>query len=346
MRLLGLALPAAVSLTACWDLPPGDKTSPYFWSELFLDKYADELVVGELEPGPTPLAEPRAVLLITGVTIESRWFDPIVARLERDGFVPIVYEPPELLSGDLFEASEDLVAIVDDVLEETGQDKIDILAECTGGVIARHYIQSLGGDAKVSRMVTFVSPQQGVAKAPLAASIAGWPALYDLTPGSDFLRAVNDAPLPANVPFTSIYTCSDEYIQPYETSIIPGATNIGLCDGFVGHFQTFYDPAIYRLMFDALTAPLPGEPAPTEPAPTEPAPTEPAPTEPAPTEPAPVVGATPIDPAAEEPAMELAAREPESLACAGGSTALGLALLLAALVLVARARAARATSWR
>lgn len=248
---------ASLLLTACWDLPPGDKTSPWFWSELYLDKYADELVVGELEPGPTPLAEPRAVLLITGVTIESRWFDPIVARLERDGFVPIVYEPPELLSGDLFEASEDLGEVVDRVLAETGQNKIDILAECTGGLIARHYIQSLGGEAKVTRMVTFVSPQNGVAKAPMAAAIAGWPALYDLSPGSAFLRAVNEAPLPTGVPFTSIYTCSDEYIQPYTTSIIPGATNIGLCDGFVGHFQTFYDPAIYRIMFDALTAPLP-----------------------------------------------------------------------------------------
>ena len=51
------------------------------------------------------------------------------------------------------------------------------------------------------------------------------------------LEAVNSAPLPANVPFTSIYTCTDEYIQPYETSIIPGAKNIGLCDEFVGHFQ-------------------------------------------------------------------------------------------------------------
>jgi hypothetical protein len=53
---------------------------------------------------------------------------------------------------------------------------------------------------------------------------------------------------------TSIYTCTDEYIQPYSTSIVPGATNIALCDGtFVGHFQTFYDPDIYLIMHAALT---------------------------------------------------------------------------------------------
>ena len=54
--------------------------------------------------------------------------------------------------------------MVERVRDESGQDRIDILAECTGGVIARHYIQSLGGDEYVRRMVTFVSPQNGVEK--------------------------------------------------------------------------------------------------------------------------------------------------------------------------------------
>lgn len=238
--------------TSCEDLPAGDWTSPDFWADVFLDKYASELVVGELEPGPERLDEPRTVLLITGVTIRAEWFDPIVARLERDGFRPVVYEPPELLSYDLFQASEDLARVVERVQAESGQERIDILAECTGGVIARYYIQSMGGDQYVERMVTFVSPQHGVGKAPLAAKIAGWPALYDLSPGSEFLEAVNSAPLPDNVRFTSIYTCSDEYIQPYQTSVIPGATNIGLCDELVGHFQTFYDPEIYLIMHGAL----------------------------------------------------------------------------------------------
>jgi len=245
-------LAIAAAFSACIELPPGDKQDPHYWGQVFLDKYAEERVIGELEPGPTPLAQPRTVLLITGVTIPAEWFDPIIARLERDGFRPVVYEPPDLLSGDLFENSEALADVVEQVRAESGQDKIDILAECTGGLIARHYIQSLGGDQYVSRLVTFISPQHGVAKAPLAAEVAGWPALYDLSPGSEFLETVNSAPLPDNVAVTSIYSCTDEYIQPYQTSIIPGATNIGLCDGFVGHYQFFYDPEIYLTMHAAL----------------------------------------------------------------------------------------------
>jgi hypothetical protein len=226
--------------------------SPYYWGEKFLGMYANKLVVRDLEPGPTPLATPRTVLLITGVTIPGKWFDPITARLKRDGFKPVLWVPPALLSGSLFDASKDLAGIVDDIRKKTGEDKIDILAECTGGVVARHYVQSLGGDKYINRLVTFVSPQHGLPKAPLALKIAGWPALRDLSPGSAFLTEVNTKPLPKSVAMTSIYTCTDAYITPYTTSIVPGATNIGLCDGFVDHFQTFYDPSIYLIMHDAL----------------------------------------------------------------------------------------------
>ena len=319
MRPLVLATFALPVLTSCWDLPPGDVTSVYYWSDAMLTKYGDELVIDELEPGPPPLAHKRTVLLVTGVTIKARWFDPIVARLRRDGFEPVVYEPPELLSGNLFAASAELKTVVERVRDESGQDKIDILAECTGGVIARYYIQSLGGDAAVSRLVTFVSPQHGVAKAPLAAAIAGWPALDDLSPGSAFLNAVNDAPLPTNVPITSIYTCTDEWIQPYETSIIPGATNIGLCDGVVGHFQTFYDPSIYLLMHSALVAPSPGDPA-------EPVADEPVtdgPTEPQDVPVAPLPEASQPEPGADAPQVIDDPTPIGGMGCEGGGTGLG-----------------------
>ena len=245
---------ASIAGRSCSQVPAGDWRSPYFWGDVSLGMFAAERkrAVDHVEPGPARLATPRTVLLVTGVTIKAEWFDPIVARLKRDGFVPVVYEPPALLSGSLFQAAEDLKVVVERVRAESGQEKIDILAECTGGLISRHYIQSLGGDRAVSRLVTFVSPQHGIAKAPMAAMIAGWPALHDLSPGSAFLHAVNDVPLPTDVAFTSIYTCADEYIRPYRTAIIPGATNIGLCDGFVGHFQTLSDPSIYMNMHDAL----------------------------------------------------------------------------------------------
>lgn len=117
---------------------------------------------------------------------------------------------------------------------------------------------------------------------------------------------VNNAPLPPTVPVTSIYSCTDEYIQPYETSLIPGATNIGLCNGFVGHYQFFYDPAIYLVMHNALTQPVPADPS---------LPSDPA---------------TPDDPAS--PSDEVG-----GCATGGGSTG-GLGLVLAAVAIGLRRR--------
>jgi len=259
------ALASLAALGTCVGLPPGDMKDPHYWGDYMLDKYeAERQVPAHLEPSPGVIAHPRTVLLITGVTIPAVWFDPIKARLVRDGFRPVVYEPPALLSGDLFDNAEKLATVIDNIRAETGEEKIDILAECTGGLLARHYIQSLGGEAHVSRLVTFISPQHGLPKAALAFDVAGWPALTGLTPGSDFLHAVNDAPMAANVPVTSIYTSTDEYIQPYETAIIPGAHNIDLGkDGFVGHFEFFWNPDIYLVMYTALTEPIANEQDPT-----------------------------------------------------------------------------------
>ena len=111
------------------------------------------------------------------MTIPAVWFDPIKARLELDGFRPVVYEPPDLLSGDLFDNSQAVADVIDGIRAQTGEAKIDILAKCTGGLIDRHYIH-------------------------------------------------------------------------------PGATNIGLCNGFVGHYSFFWDPEIYLVMHTALTEPV------------------------------------------------------------------------------------------
>src|SRR5690349_10693303 len=65
-----------------------DWRSPYFWGDLYLAKYATQRnrFNTTIEAGPAPIAQPRTVLLITGVTIRAAWLDGIVARLHRDGF--------------------------------------------------------------------------------------------------------------------------------------------------------------------------------------------------------------------------------------------------------------------
>src|SRR5262245_7300483 len=135
LRLAIFAL--AIGFSAC-ELRDGDMSDPASWSHYAVCKFPRARAAAlTRDPGAAPLAplaQTRSVLLITGVTIPKAWFDPITARLQRDGFRTFVYEPPSLLSGDLFENSERLGAVVDGIRAQTGEAKIDILAECTGGL--------------------------------------------------------------------------------------------------------------------------------------------------------------------------------------------------------------------
>src|SRR5688572_16975431 len=108
-------LASFAAFSTCAGLPAGDMKDPQYWGDYFLDKFETqrEAALVNIEAGPPPLEHPRTVLLITGVTIPAEWFDPIVVRLTRDGFNPVVYEPPALLSGDLFENSQALADVVD-----------------------------------------------------------------------------------------------------------------------------------------------------------------------------------------------------------------------------------------
>src|SRR5687768_999328 len=57
----------------CTKLPWGNWRAAEYWGDFYAAKYHDELeyALDNIEQGPPPLAQPRAVLLITGVTIKA-----------------------------------------------------------------------------------------------------------------------------------------------------------------------------------------------------------------------------------------------------------------------------------
>src|SRR5436190_21426410 len=56
----------------CSILPSGNWRTPEFWGDVTLAKFASQrkYALDHVEAGPTPLQAPRAVLMITGVTIK------------------------------------------------------------------------------------------------------------------------------------------------------------------------------------------------------------------------------------------------------------------------------------
>lgn len=208
-------------------------------------------------PAPKPT---RIVLLVPGTTIDGSYFDEMAARLEADGYVPVVFEPPDLFTESLAVGAGRIADEIDAVLAASGESKVHIVAECNGGVATRYFLQVLGGADRVDQVVTFVSAHHGTWLSPVGGVATGFQSLEDITPGSAFLAALDASPFPAGLRMTSIYSCNDELMLPYDTSVVEGATNVLFCDYYLGHFDGFWDPVVYERIRSALSGQGDGAP--------------------------------------------------------------------------------------
>jgi len=76
--------------------------------------------------------------------------------------------------------------------------------------------------------------------------------------GSKYLAALNSADeTPGPVDYTSVYSMTDELVQPYSSARLEGATNILIQDVCPGrplhHFGQVYDAVTFAIVMDAFT---------------------------------------------------------------------------------------------
>ena len=84
------------------------------------------------------------------------------------------------------------------------------------------------------------------------------PALWQMKRESKFMAVFNRGDeTPGDVSYTSVYTVTDELVQPFWTADLRGGVNLktqDLCPGRVGeHHEMLYDAAAYGVVLDALT---------------------------------------------------------------------------------------------
>lgn len=96
----------------------------------------------------------------------------------------------------------------------------DLVGFSMGGIVARYYVQRLGGARRVRRFVTISSPHRGTFIA-----FGGWSeGARQMRPGSAFLNDLErDREVLNGLRFTSIWTPFDLMIVPATSSLVPGA---------------------------------------------------------------------------------------------------------------------------
>jgi triacylglycerol lipase len=169
------------------------------------------LVHHAIEAAGTP------ILLVHGIVDNHSIFTVLDRALRRRGFSDVSSFDYSLLTSDVREAARDLATAVEALSAASGYERVHVIGHSLGGLIARYYIQCLGGHQRVHTCVTLGTPHQGT----LIARPARWLRLPgQLAPGSELLQDLA-APAPlCTTRFIAFYSDIDHLIVPSRNASI------------------------------------------------------------------------------------------------------------------------------
>jgi triacylglycerol lipase len=154
------------------------------------------------------------VILIHGIDDSVRLFRTMQPFLEQRGFSVHSFNlTPNDGTASLSRLARQVESYVRERLRT--EETFDIVGFSMGGLIARYYIQRLGGLGRVRRFITIAAPHRGT----WTAYLRNNPGARDMRPGSPFLMDLDrDADSLGALSFTSIWTPLDLMIVPSTSS--------------------------------------------------------------------------------------------------------------------------------
>ncbi|MER5966566.1 alpha/beta fold hydrolase [Streptomyces sp. NPDC002057] len=221
--------------------------------------YPSGIVAERLSPTTPPTAITpgrRPVLLLHGFVDNRSVFVLLRRSLTRNGrhsVESVNYSP---LTCDLRAAAELLGRRVDEIRARTGHDEVDIVGHSLGGLIARYYVQRLGGDSRVRTLVMLGTPHSGTTVAPLADA---HPLVRQMRPGSEVLRELAGPSPGCRTRFVSFWSDLDQVMVPAETARLdhPDLLVHNVRVSGIGHLALPVHPTVAAGVREALDA---GEP--------------------------------------------------------------------------------------
>lgn len=163
-----------------------------------------------------------------------------LAQHGRQHVESLNYSP---LTCDIRTAAELLSRHIEEICERTGHEQVDIVGHSLGGLIARYYVQCLGGDTYVRTLVTLGTPHSGTRVAPL---MNAHPIVRQMRPGSEVIEELRMPAPGCRTHFVSFWSDLDHLMDPLETARIDHpdllAQNVRVSG--VGHLALPVHPAV------------------------------------------------------------------------------------------------------
>ncbi|MFF5155219.1 esterase/lipase family protein [Streptomyces sp. NPDC000348] len=180
-----------------------------------------------------------------------------LAQHGRQQIESLNYSP---LTCDIRIAAELLGRHIEQVCERTGSHRVDVVGHSLGGLIARYYVQRLGGDSRVRTLVTLGTPHSGTRVAPLANA---HPIVRQMRPGSPVLEELAQPASGCRTRFVAFWSDLDHIMDPLESACVehPDLTAVNVRVSGVGHLALPVHPAVATRIRQALDTAQPGEPS-------------------------------------------------------------------------------------
>ncbi len=196
--------------------------------------------------GSAPPPARRPIVLLHGFGLTQTSWLVLGRRLARRGLGPL-YGTTYFSLQSVRTSAQELAAFVAAVCVRTGAERVDIVAHSMGGVVARYWVERLGGAAHLGRLVTIGSPHRGTRMGRYGLA-AGARELADDSP----LLAELAAPAPG-LPYTSIWSRSDSIVIPQSSSSIAPAGEDRVFDD-LGHLSLLASRRVVDVIAERLHA--------------------------------------------------------------------------------------------
>jgi triacylglycerol lipase len=202
------------------------------------------LVVSDMESSTTP------VLLVHGIVDNRSIFALLARALRRRGFGvvhAVNFSVLTAFTGDIRDAARELGHHVERLCASTGSDRVHVVGHSLGGLIARYYVQRLGGDARVDTLVTLGTPHEGSL---IAHALPPTRVPQQLQPGSDLLRELEEPAPDCRTRFLAVWSRQDQLIIPQRAArlVHPDLQVTEVELEHVGHLSMTIDPEVVHLV--------------------------------------------------------------------------------------------------
>lgn len=159
----------------------------------------------------------RPILLLYGFFTSKKGTEKMHKMLTDHGFPVMTFNLGGFFGVLNTKNIKELASFVDDrVLEQKaiyGFEKIDIVAHSKGGLIAIWWLLKLGGAKYCDRLITLGTPFKGTYLAYLAIITPlgfFWKDVWQMRPGSEFLKDIHGVKLPQNLSIFCVYSKRDK----------------------------------------------------------------------------------------------------------------------------------------